>query len=113
MADSLPFEINAVEASALLNTPPPGLRLVDVREPEEYAVCRIDRAELMPLVALPHEALTKLVDRDARILVYCHHGMRSLRAVEMLRHLGYPNAQSVAGGIENWSVEIDPAVPRY
>lgn len=113
MPDSLPFEINAVEASELLKARLPGLRLVDVRDPEEHEICRIGGAELMPLVVLPHEAVTKLSDRDARILVYCHHGMRSLRAVEMLRHLGYANSQSVTGGIEKWSMEIDPAVPRY
>ncbi len=67
----------------------------------------------MPLVTLPNDAMTKLGDVNAPILVYCHHGMRSLRAVEMLRHLGYGAAQSVTGGIEQWSVEIDPKVPRY
>ncbi len=113
MTNFLPFEISAAEASRLLESGIAGLRVVDVRDPEEFQICRLARAELMPLVTLPNDAMTKLGDVEARILVYCHHGMRSLRAVEMLRHLGYHGAQSVTGGIEQWAVEIDPKVPRY
>lgn len=113
MSNSLPFEISAAAASRLLESRPDGLRVIDVRDPEEYQICRLAGAELMPLVTLPNDAMTKLGDVNAPILVYCHHGMRSLRAVEMLRHLGYSGAQSVTGGIEQWSVEIDPKVPRY
>lgn len=92
---------------------PRGLRVIDVRDPEEFAICRLEGAELVPLATVPHEALARFSDADAPLLVYCHHGMRSLRAVEILRNLGFPNAQSIAGGIEQWSIEIDPAVPRY
>lgn len=113
MTHSLPFEISAADASKLLGNRPAGLRVIDVRDPEEFQICRLAGAELMPLVTLPNDAVTKLGDVDAPLLVYCHHGLRSLRAVEMLRHLGFNGAQSVTGGIEQWSVEIDPAVPRY
>ena len=113
MNHSLPFEISAAEAALLLKHRPAGLRVVDVRDPDEFQICQLAGAELMPLVTLPNDAMSKLGDVEARILVYCHHGMRSLRAVEMLRHLGYHGAQSVSGGIEQWSVEIDPKVPRY
>jgi len=111
--DPLPLEISVAIASKLRAESPGGLRVLDVREPEEFAICRLDGAELMPLVTVPHDAITRLGDPDAPILVYCHHGMRSLRAVEMLRHLGFSKAQSMTGGIEQWSLEIDPAVPRY
>ena len=113
MSEPLPFEISVAEASKLRLSPPAGLRVLDVRDPDEFEFCRLAGAELMPLVTVPNDAVTKLTDPNARILVYCHHGMRSLRAVEMLRHLGFANSQSLAGGIEKWSVEIDPAVPRY
>ena len=112
MPAPLPFEIGVAEAAALRAAAPAGLRVLDVRDPDEYEICRLEGAELMPLATVPHAA-AKLSDAQAPILVYCHHGMRSLRAVEMLRHLGYANAQSISGGIDRWSEEIDPSVPRY
>jgi rhodanese-related sulfurtransferase len=111
--EPLPFEISVADASKLRQAAPAGLRVLDVRDPDEFEICRLAGAELMPLVTVPNEAITKLSNPEARILVYCHHGMRSLRAVEMLRHLGFANSQSMSGGIEQWSIEIDPAVPRY
>ena len=113
MPDALPFEISVVEASKLRQSAPAGLRVLDVRDPDEFEICRLAGAELMPLVTVPNDAMAKLSNPEARILVYCHHGMRSLRAVEMLRHLGFANSQSMSGGIEQWSLEIDPAIPRY
>ena len=113
MPAPLPFEISAVEAAGLRTAAHAGLRVLDVREADEFEICRLDGAELMPLATVPHAAPAKLDNPDAHILVYCHHGMRSLRAVEMLRHLGYANAQSISGGIDRWSQEIDPTVPRY
>lgn len=113
MSEPLPFEISVAAASKLRQAAPAGLRVLDVRDPDEFAICRLAGAELMPLVTVPNEAIAKLGDLDAPILVYCHHGMRSLRAVEMLRHLGYAKSQSLTGGIEQWSLEIDPTVPRY
>ena len=107
MPEPIPFEISVAEASKLLHAAPAGLRVLDVRDPDEFEICRLAGAELMPLVTLPHDSIAKLGDPAAPILVYCHHGMRSLRAVEMLRHLGFANSQSMAGGIEQWSVEID------
>ena len=89
-------------------------RLIDCRDPEEFAFNRILGAEHFPLQTLPFEAEARLgPDKTARIVVYCHHGMRSARAAEILRGRGYTNAQSLAGGIDRWSVEIDPEVPRY
>ena len=88
-------------------------RLVDVRDADEFAYCQIAGAELIPLPTVPTDARARLPDLSAEIIVYCHHGRRSLYAVEQLRALGYANAQSMAGGIDRWSAEIDSEVPRY
>jgi rhodanese-related sulfurtransferase len=87
------------------------LLLVDVREPWEYDLCRIPGATLIPLGTLPAN-LNTLLDAD-EVICYCHHGMRSLDAAVWLRHQGVESAKSMAGGIERWSVEVDPNVPRY
>lgn len=87
------------------------LTLVDVREPWEFALCKLPGAKLIPLGALP-ASLNSLPDAD-EVICYCHHGLRSLDAVVWLRQQGADNAKSMAGGIERWSLEIDPKVPRY
>lgn len=107
----LPLEVSVIEARDLLAAG--GVRLVDVREPDEFKICRMSGAELLPLTTFAEEGRAKLAGSSERILVVCHHGMRSLRAAKFLRELGCDNAQSIAGGIEAWSVEIDPNVPRY
>jgi adenylyltransferase/sulfurtransferase len=86
------------------------LLLVDCRQEWEHQLCRIEGAKLVPLNALPH-ALDAF-DGAEEVVVYCHHGRRSLDAVVYLRQQGV-NARSMMGGIERWSAEIDPTVPRY
>jgi rhodanese-related sulfurtransferase len=88
------------------------LRLIDVREPEEHAICRIAGARLIPMRSIPQH-LGELDDDGPPLIVFCHHGVRSLNVVDWLRRQGLDNCQSLAGGIDLWSVEIDPAVPRY
>jgi len=85
--------------------------LVDVRNDWEHEICRIEGAELMPLSDLA----THLPKFEAAedVVLYCHHGRRSLDAVAWLRGQGVSQARSMAGGIERWSLEIDPNVPRY
>lgn len=85
--------------------------LVDVREPGEYQICRIEGAKLIPLGALPSH-VQSLPD-DEEVICYCHHGIRSLDAAVWLRQQGIEHAKSLAGGIERWSLEIDPNIPRY
>jgi rhodanese-related sulfurtransferase len=87
------------------------LLLVDVREPWEYNLCRIESAKLIPIGAIP--ANLQSLDIDDDVICYCHHGMRSLDVAVWLRNQGVAGARSLAGGIERWSVEIDPQVPRY
>jgi rhodanese-related sulfurtransferase len=89
------------------------LRLIDVREPREYQTARLDGAELIPMRDIP-AALARLDDPDgAPLIVICHHGVRSLQVVNWLREQGVAGCQSMTGGIERWSREIDPSVPRY
>lgn len=88
------------------------LLLVDVREQWEYDLCRIPGAKLIPLGAIP-ASLNTLLDVDDDVICYCHHGMRSLDAAVWLRQQGVEGVKSMAGGIERWSAEVDPSVPRY
>lgn len=85
--------------------------LVDVREPWEYDLCRIEGAKLVPMGTIP--ANLQLLDSGEDVICYCHHGQRSLDVAAWLRAQGIESAQSLAGGIDRWSSEIDPAVPRY
>lgn len=85
--------------------------LVDVREPVEHNICRLPGATLIPLGSIP-ASLNMLLDADD-VILYCHHGMRSLDAAVWLRQQGVESAKSMAGGIERWSTEIDSSVPRY
>ncbi len=88
-------------------------RLIDCREADELAICRIEGCEWVPLGTFP-QALEKLTaDTERGIVVYCHHGMRSLRAASFLRAHGVGHAFSMSGGIDGWSAFIDPDVPRY
>lgn len=87
------------------------LLLVDCREPNEHALCRIEGARLVPMGDVP--AHLALFDESADVVVYCHHGQRSLNVAAWLRQQGVAGARSMAGGIERWSLEIDPTVPRY
>ncbi|MFN7995484.1 MAG: rhodanese-like domain-containing protein [Bryobacteraceae bacterium] len=88
------------------------IRLIDVRELFEHQQAHIAGAELIPMRTVPQH-MQSLRETDGDIVVFCHHGMRSLQVVEWLRRQGMENSVSLAGGIDRWSVEIDPAVPRY
>lgn len=85
--------------------------LVDVREPWEYQQCRIEGAVLIPMGTIP--ANLQKLETDEPVVCYCHHGMRSMDVTNWLRQQGVPTAKSLAGGIDRWSMEIDPKVPRY
>lgn len=105
-------EISVHEASeALKSSAPP--RLIDVREDDEWQVCRLPGAELIPLSNFAELAADKLQSRDEALILYCHHGARSARAADYLERLGYTNVRNLTGGIDAWALEIDPSVPRY
>src|ERR1700735_3354437 len=84
---------------------------VDVREKWEYDTSHIEGSELIPLREIPLN-LARLEAAD-EIVLFCHHGMRSLDATAWLRSQGVEGARSMAGGIDRWSAEIDPSIPRY
>jgi rhodanese-related sulfurtransferase len=87
--------------------------LLDCREPDEFALVKISGAQLLPLGELPARVAELEPSRKRRIVVYCHHGGRSLRGANWLRSNGFSRAQSLAGGIDAWAQQIDPALPRY
>jgi len=85
--------------------------LVDVREPSEHAHCSIDGAKLIPLAELPGRL--HQLPKDQEIIVHCHHGGRSAQAVRFLIESGFAAAKNLSGGIDAWSADVDPSVPRY
>ena len=87
------------------------LVLLDVREPWENQLAKLDNSILIPLGTLPN-SLSKL-DRNAEIIAYCHHGMRSGDATEFLLQQGFSNVRNLIGGIDAWSIQVDGSVPRY
>jgi len=106
----LDFEISPAEAATLLKEKQ--ARLIDVREPWEFSTSHVEDGELMPMGDVAARAHQEL-DPDGRLLVMCHHGVRSMNVTIWLRNQGFENAQSVRGGIDAWSVEVDARVPRY
>lgn len=85
--------------------------LLDVREPHEYSLAKIEGSTLIPLGTLP--ASLNQLDPTDEIVALCHKGMRSADAVGFLLQQGFSNVKNLIGGIDAWSVEIDPSVPRY
>ena len=109
----LDYEITTQELGRLLNADGSERHvLLDVREPWEYAAAHIQGSTLMPMGDIPSRAFQEL-DPEAHIVAICHHGVRSMNVAVWLRNQGFENAQSLRGGIDAWSAEIDPAVPRY
>lgn len=110
--NTLPLEISVADAAAALRAPTPPL-LLDCRTPEEHATARIAGAMLLPMQELA-DRVGELAGREHEaIIVHCHHGMRSLRVATWLRERGFSHVQSMHGGIDAWSTEIDPSVPQY
>src|SRR5207249_3187680 len=89
----------------------PELVVIDVREPHEHEIAHIDGAVLMPLGELP-DRLGEL-DGHREIVTHCHHGARSLKALEILKAAGFSKVRSLRGGIDAWAVNVDPSLPRY
>ena len=111
MADFHPLELSVEETKRLLDEKPDSVALIDVREPHEVALCRIEGAQHIPMRQIPEHV--GALPKDKHLLIHCHHGGRSLRVTEYLRLNGYSAVSNVAGGIDAWSLVIDPTVPRY
>ena len=86
-------------------------RLIDVREPSEHRTCRIEGAELKPLGQIA-QWMAELKPTE-EVVLHCHHGGRSERACAFLAQQGFTNVKNLVGGIDAWSVKVDPSVPRY
>lgn len=102
-------QLSAPELKALVESGAP-IELVDVRTQDERALAKIDGFRLLDQAY--HDALL-LLDRDAPIVFQCHHGIRSQQAAEYFRREGFRNLHNLQGGIESWSLLVDPFVPRY
>lgn len=87
------------------------LTLLDVREPWERQTASIAASAHIPMSDIP--ARLQELDPEQHIVIYCHHGMRSLSVTGWLRQQGYEKVQSMSGGIDRWSLQIDPNIPRY
>lgn len=85
--------------------------LLDVREPHEWELVRMEGAQLAPLARLPGVAPT--LDPEVEVVTYCHHGARSLQAANFLRSVGLPRVRSLAGGIDRWALDVDREMVRY
>ena len=103
-------QIQPAELKALLDAGAPVL-LLDVRQPEEHAFCALPGSVLIPLGELAAR-VEEVNPEGATVVVYCHHGVRSLSGAAILARAGVA-AASLAGGIDRWSLAVDPAVPRY
>ncbi len=85
--------------------------LLDVRNPDEFAICRIEGSDLIPLPQLL-EGMHRL-DSAREMVVYCHTGPRSAQAVNFLRGIGFSKVKNLRGGVDEWAVTVDPSMPRY
>jgi adenylyltransferase/sulfurtransferase len=89
------------------------VHLLDVREPWEHERAALPKSQLIPLNELPHRVEEIQVPEGTLIVVYCHHGIRSLSAAAILGQSRFSNVASLRGGIDAWCIEIDPRVARY
>lgn len=85
--------------------------LLDVREPVEFDICRIEGSVLIPMASVP--ARQQELDPDADIVVICHHGGRSAQVCMFLERQGFARVVNLAGGVAGWAAQVDPKMPQY
>jgi len=105
------YEITPEEVKAKIDRRD-SFTLLDVREPWEFETARIDNAKLIPMGDVPSRAHQEL-DPDEDVVVFCHHGVRSMNVTVWLRQQGFEKAQSMRGGIDAWSRKVEAKVPLY
>jgi adenylyltransferase/sulfurtransferase len=105
------MNISASELKARLDRGD-NLRVVDVREIDEWAVAKIPKAELIPLSQFQQLATQELSPGE-EIVLYCHHGVRSARAQGYLQAQGYDHVLNLTGGIDAWALQVEPTMKRY
>jgi rhodanese-related sulfurtransferase len=103
--------LTPTETSQLLKNAAATLVLLDVREPEERAMAKIEPSLHIPMDDVP--ARIKEIPKDRTIVVYCHHGSRSMMVAGYLEGRGYADVANLTGGIDAWSAQVDRRVPRY
>jgi len=103
--------MGAAELQSWLEADGESAMLLDVREPWEYDVCRIEGSRLVPLAQLP--ARVEELDRSRPMVVICHHGVRSLRAAAYLEHCGFADVVNLSGGIDAWARTVDQGMAVY
>jgi rhodanese-related sulfurtransferase len=108
----LPIDIDVAAVKKLRDAGEEFL-FVDCREASEVATAKIDGTIHIPMREIPARIGELQAHQQGRVVVHCHHGGRSLRVTQYLRQQGFEQAQNLAGGIDAWSLEIDPSVPRY
>ena len=108
---SHPDEITVQEMKQALDNPGLGVKVIDVREPDEYEIARVGGVSLLPLSTLGQRFAE--LDPDQRYYIHCKSGARSMKALQFLRERGFKHLKSVRGGILAWSDEIDPSVAKY
>jgi sulfur-carrier protein adenylyltransferase/sulfurtransferase len=106
-----PDEVTVQDMKKALDNPSLNIKVIDVREPDEYEIAKVDGVPLLPLSQL-NERFTEL-DPNQQYYLHCKAGVRSLKALGFLRQQGFKYVKSVKGGITAWSDEIDRNVPRY
>jgi rhodanese-related sulfurtransferase len=112
LTEARPLEITACEVRSMLQRGD-DLHLLDCREPQEHRVASIEGAQLVPMGEIPGRLQELEAHADRTVVVVCHHGVRSLQVARYLREQGFEDARSMTGGIDAWSREVDPTVPRY
>ncbi|MEL6179730.1 MAG: rhodanese-like domain-containing protein [Myxococcota bacterium] len=104
-------ELSPRRLKSWLEREPESLFILDVRQPFEAELARIEPSTLIPLDQLHHHLDT--IPTDVRIVCLCHHGMRSAHACTLLAQAGHTRLYNLTGGIDQWSLTQDPSVPRY
>ena len=108
----LGLEITVAETKQLLEEQA-DFHFLDCREQNEWDFVNIEGAALLPMSEIQERVAELEPHKDRHIVIHCHHGGRSLQVAQWLRNQGYDQAQSMAGGIDVWSQEIDGTKPRY
>ncbi|MDI9639014.1 rhodanese-like domain-containing protein [Geitlerinema splendidum] len=108
-------QISVEELAVHLASSPDNLQLIDVREPEEIAIAHVPGFVTLPLSQYSQwsEEIHQRFDKDAETIVMCHHGVRSAQMCQWLQNQGFTQVKNLAGGIDAYSLLVDPAVPRY